>query len=241
MAIYLLGYSSKQNTQNTQRSQRFAIWQKMVSLTSQSSLYTLPQDGICNDETEFVRALNVMVVVQNPKILRARLPKLLTEAVSPKGDVKWYAELMLFGLWLMVDGQPHKKFRPGKQPTPEIILRCVASAAAELFKRDRYLNAIQKGRIPNTPLSAQKMRKADSVVVTRTDIVKQWDRMFSEVMTVSDAKSRIKSAQNALEDYLHFLKISQNDSSLPIARKSKHLERVLVSLGEATVTNKMAA
>jgi hypothetical protein len=210
-------------------------WFSAINLKSRSKLFTMPKNGICVDAESFILGLNTLVVAQSAKINLAHPKKDISESISKGGVISWHAEMLHFGLWLLVEGQPGKLVTRGPQPDAESILRVVAVASALLFQREAYLQAVDEKVFHNIQLSARKSKKAKSKKITSTDMAMHWQKMFLQRLPATNFTSRMKSAHKSLDCYLVHLRNRRNKDGDLECRSSKHLRSVLKAISQEPV------
>ncbi|PQO24854.1 hypothetical protein C2I36_00575 [Rhodobacteraceae bacterium WD3A24] len=125
----------------------------------------------------------------------SRPPKTRDDAIRSDDTIKRFAELYLFGEWLLLDGASGLKATPGKAPDKTIILKTVAAAAAEIFRRDQP----QKEGLP-APMDHDKGK------ITATDLSKRWKELFDDEVSASDFRGRIKTVARVLPAYFDHLR-----------------------------------
>lgn len=207
-------------------------WYSVLRLKACSPFFEFPIDGICPDSKSFISALNTLAVAHRSKITLPHPKNGISDTISKEGVIAWYAEILHFGIWLMVEGQPGKSVTRGPQPDAENILRSVAVALSLHFQREPYRKAIEKGKLPKCLFSPRKKVKAKSKKIKRTDMAKQWQGMFLEKLPVGNFKSRMKSARSCLDCYLVHLRNWRNDDGNLERRTSNHLKAVLNAISE---------
>lgn len=155
---------------------------------------TLFEAGDVSDELDhgtFLRRLSVIAASYYKPGQLKKMPRSQAGILNDSGRVNEFAELHVFGHWLLDQKAPGLQKRDGKQPDPNVLLKTLAVAIAELgySKRAREMN------VPS--------RKGLSIsTLTPTKLAQRWTRVFSEPATAGDMSSRMKSLKRYLKDYL---------------------------------------
>jgi hypothetical protein len=212
---------------------RPSAWYSVLRLKACSPFFEFPINGICPDAKSFISALNTLAVAHRSKNTLPDPRNGISDTITKDGVIAWYAEILHFGLWLMVEGQPGKSVTRGQQPDAESILRSVAVALSLHFQREAYLQATEPEKPPKCLLSPRTKKKAKSNKITRTDMAKLWKKMFLEELPVGNFKSRMNTAHKSLDCYLTFLLNRLNENGELESRTSKHLDAVLDAIAEA--------
>lgn len=168
-------------------------------------------------ENEILR-IGSLVSACRPGALRAKVPQNLEGTIAPNGTIHIDAEVLHFGMWLLVDGNPGLAARPGKAADAMDVFKTVAVAAAELFHRDRMVKASELDtRVRYRPLGKN---------ITRTHMRNRWLILFDEQRNPTDFKAPLRTAALYRHDYFVHLTNQHTGDDAPVALRSKQLEKV---------------
>ena len=174
------------------------------------------------DETNAVKneiqRICCLVSACRPGALRAKVPQTFEDTIAPNGTIHIDAEVLRFGIWLLVDDKPGRASRPGKAADAMDVFKTVAVAAAELFHRDRMEKASNLDpRLIYRPLGKN---------ITRTHMRNRWLILFDEQRNPTDFKAPLRTAALYLHDYFVHLTNQHTGDDAPVALRSKQLEKV---------------
>ena len=174
------------------------------------------------DETNAVKneiqRICCLVSACRPGALRAKVPQTFEDTIAPNGTIHIDAEVLRFGIWLLVDDKPGLATRPGKKADAMDVFKTVAVAAAELFHRDRMEKASNLDpRLIYRPLGKN---------ITRTHMRNRWLILFDEQRNPTDFKAPLRTAALYLHDYFVHLTNQHTGDDAPVALRSKQLEKV---------------
>jgi hypothetical protein len=166
----------------------------------------------------YVRRLNTVMARQRPD-MEKNIPTTLADAINDKGTLTKHAELVVFGNWL-INGSPGAKPRPGRRVDPKKILKCVAAIMVEIKTpaRKKSHKRLARGRVSR------------SREITKTDVAKQWMRLFDKKITASNLDAPLRSARHVLSDYLQHLKSGSALYGSKTIKKSREIERGLAAI-----------
>ena len=162
------------------------------------------------DDQAFIKRINRHLSMRTQPFSE-EVPASLADAITAKGTLNKHAELILFGRWLLIDGMPGCKNRPGKQPNRRALFNVVACAmAAQQWHRldPKYTRNPEAG-IP--------------FKLTSKKLVDQRGRLFGEQSQTRDYTAALRSLALILPEYLAHLKTGGLTWSGVVVRKSPAL------------------
>ncbi|WP_146592363.1 hypothetical protein [Puniceibacterium confluentis] len=161
------------------------------------------------DEYGFMMRVNRLVFLRTIQV-GSHKPREIVTAISSSGRLGLHAELIVFGAWLLRNGMPGAKKRPGRAPDLRRLFKAACAAFAALSSSNGS---------PKTTRIATK------------DIVKFWRICFDETTAPADHSSALRSLRKILPEYLVHLQAGglefnglRVDASPRLARLAKALK-----------------
>lgn len=194
------------------------------SLLSGTGLFEigLPEDAASPEG--FILRVNRQVFLRMLRPThRARFE--LATAISPDGGLRSHAELIVFGTWLLCNGMPGSRARPGKAPDLHKLFKVAAAAFAALASPSRSL----KGDIS---LKRQIQTK---------DIVKFWNVCFDATTKPSDHSSSLRSLRHILPEYLAHLQAGHLRFNGVIVKSAPQIKQLAKAIKLTTPTSVVSA
>ncbi|WP_156945966.1 hypothetical protein [Roseicyclus elongatus] len=177
------------------------------------------EEGIPEDATDpmgFVKRVNRQMLVQ--AVLNADSQKRdVTPAMKASGELRLSGELVAFGAWMVRDGMPGAKGRPGPAPDTQRLMKVAACAFAALEQADR----------------TSATRSAEAPPITTKDVVKFWNKCFDGAEATSAYTANLRSLRHILEDYLGQVKAGQVLFQGQTVQASPRLKRLAEAIDTA--------
>jgi len=162
------------------------------------------------DDQAFIKRINRHLSMRTQPISEG-VPASLADAITAKGTLNKHAELILFGRWLLIDGMPGCKKRPGKQPTGRALFNVVACAVAA-----QQWHGLKSELTKNTEFGVPFRLTSQKLVDHRA-------RLFGEQSQTRDYRAAFRSLAYILPEYLAHLKTGGFTWSGIVVRKSPAL------------------
>lgn len=182
-----------------------------------------PADGRITDLLETCRK----VLGHRHNGLSKRRERSVDQPVGSDGAVLEDLELLLFGLWVLIDGKPGLASAPGKRVDEVVVFRSVAAAASILMNREAW-----KMRSDQTQLKRHPWSKQGRITLLEMRIA--WQVLFDENFGETVFKSRMVTAARYLDGYLKQLALQRVTvpADMPKGRKlrSPQLQCVLAAI-----------
>jgi len=150
--------------------------------------------------------------------INEKVPAALTDSISRDGRINKYAELIVFGRWLIIEGMPGCPKRRGKPIDPRAMLKVVACALGAQQAND-YKSKIAGKMVANSVFH-----------VTSKRLVEQRQRLFGEQSSTREFTSSLRSLTYILPEYLAHIKAGGVNWHGTVVRSSARLEQLNIAL-----------
>jgi len=206
------------------------IWEpRAEKIVKASSLFEAGDLSDADSNLSFILRLNTLVSRQD-KGVEKNTPKDLAHAISESkvGELSKFGELVAFGDWLLLNGQPGMANQGGRQPNPQSILKCVAAAILELRRR----KLLKNDKIDLVWPGCKKSK------ISARHLAARWNKLFKEEEKHTTFDARLRSMRRILSAYLEHLKSGKAIHAGKQIKTSPEIKKVLkaVSSGIASKT-----
>lgn len=192
-------------------------------LAAKSSLFEDGALAAAPTDLGFVRRLNTLLWVRESRV-EASAREDIASSISKMGALKKYAELCVFGRWLLEDGHPGLKRSRGQQADPRMVLKCVAAGIHGLRWR-----ALRKNVSKNLEEPARSHRKS---ALTKTDLARYWRELYGVSAEPSLFDARIRSTRRILMAYLDHIDAGKLVEGAAVIRSSSEIRAVFEALSK---------
>lgn len=166
------------------------IARRIEALAATSTLVRAGQLQDQASDADFVRCLNGLLV-SRPSQHSKKTPASEADAVDKKGKLHPHAELVAFGDWLLVEGQPGHLRKGGRKPDGRVLLRTVAAALLDLSLRPlEEKHGLEPPR--------QSHRK---LAINKADLARRWATLFGSDRKAELFDANLRTLRKIIPDY----------------------------------------